>query len=373
MKVAYFAHELADPAVRKRVRMLEAGGCAVSLLGFERVRGAPTAHEATGHILGRTRNQLMFARIGSVILAIPRALRIQSLWRDADFFMARNLEMLILVTLLTRVVRPGARIIYECLDIHRLMLSAGIVGAAIRTVERACLKRCALIVTSSPAFERNYFRKTQRFAGEILLVENKVLALTSLAPAPPLAAGPPWIIAWCGVLRCRRSFEALRDLAVASEGRVLIQLWGTPALDQIPNFHEVVAATPNMVFQGRYEPDQLADIYASAHFAWAIDFYEAGGNSDWLLPNRLYESLAFGAAPIAITGTETARWLGAHRVGEVLDAPIEKNLGPFLAGLTSDAFRLLRAAVLQLDPDLTRFTPAACRALAGRLAGNAHD
>ena len=372
MKVAYFAHELADPAVRKRVRMLEAGGCTVSLLGFERARGVPAARETTGHILGHTRNQRMFARIGSVILAIPRALRIQSLWRDADFFMARNLEMLILVTLLARLVKPKARVIYECLDIHRLMLSTGIVGAAIRAVERACLGSCALIVTSSPAFERNHFRRTQHFLGEIMLVENKVLALASLVSPPPLAAGPPWIIAWCGVLRCRRSFQVLRDLATANSGRVVIQLWGTPALDQIPDFHDAVATTSGMVFRGRYEPDQLADIYAASHFAWAIDFYEAGGNSDWLLPNRLYESLAFGAAPIALAGTETALWLGAHRVGKVLDAPIEKNLGPFLADMTSDTYRSLRGAVLQLDSDLTRFTPAACRALVERLSGAAH-
>ena len=38
------------------------------------------------------------------------------------------------------------------------------------------------------------------------------------------------------------------------------------------------------------------------HFTWAIDFYEAGANSDWLLPNRLYEGGAHGAVPIALAG-----------------------------------------------------------------------
>ena len=323
MKVAYFAHELADPAVRKRAQMLEAGGCAVSLLGFERAREAPSARKSTGHVLGHTRNQRMLARVASVVLAIPRALRVKSLWRDADFFIARNLEMLVLVTVLTRIARPNARIIYECLDIHRLTLSTGIVGVTIRAVERACLRGCALIVTSSPAFERNYFRTAQRFGGEIVLVENKVLDSTPPPPPPLLADDPPWIIAWCGVLRCRRSFGVLRELVSASKGRVQVRLWGAPALDQIPDFHDLVAATPGMTFRGRYEPEQLAGIYAASHFAWAIDFYEAGGNSDWLLPNRLYESLAFGAVPIAMAGNETSLWLSGRRVGKVLDAPIE--------------------------------------------------
>src|SRR3712207_8090815 len=30
----------------------------------------------------------------------------------------------------------------------------------------------------------------------------------------------------------------------------------------------------------------LAEMYRSVHFAWSMDFYEAGANSDWLLPNR---------------------------------------------------------------------------------------
>jgi hypothetical protein len=35
-KIVYFAQDLADPAVRKRVRMLRAGGATVSIFGFQR-------------------------------------------------------------------------------------------------------------------------------------------------------------------------------------------------------------------------------------------------------------------------------------------------------------------------------------------------
>ncbi|NIR58362.1 MAG: glycosyl transferase family 1, partial [Gammaproteobacteria bacterium] len=84
--------------------------------------------------------------------------------------------------------------VYECLDIHRLMLSRAGVGKLLRALERACLERTALVITSSPAFEARYFREIQRFDGAALLLENKVLALDEtaapLAGAPP--AGPPW-------------------------------------------------------------------------------------------------------------------------------------------------------------------------------------
>jgi len=366
MRIAYFAHELADAAVQKRVRMLTLAGDTVTLLGFERDRGgAQGAHG--GIVLGRTQNRKLLQRVFAVFGALPKAQAARAAWADADTIVARNLEMLALVCLLTLFDRKRPRIAYECLDIHGAVLGRGPLNALVRAVERMCLKRTALIVTSSPAFERVYFRGVQRFGGKVLIVENKVLGAAA-APATALE-GAPWVIAWCGVLRCRRSFDLLQR--VAQSGQARIELWGSPALDQIPHFHDAVAATPNMAFHGRYAPEALPSIYGAAHFSWAIDFYEAGGNSDWLLPNRLYESLCFGSVPIAVAGVETARWLEAHRVGAVLDAPIEDTLAPFLSALTPERYRLLREATLTLDPAATRLDEEGCRAFAAELAGAA--
>ena len=41
MKLAYFVHDLADPAVTRRVRMLQAGGAEPVVLGFRRTETAP--------------------------------------------------------------------------------------------------------------------------------------------------------------------------------------------------------------------------------------------------------------------------------------------------------------------------------------------
>jgi succinoglycan biosynthesis protein ExoL len=367
MSIAYFAHELADAAVQKRVRMLAVAGRQVSLFGFERDRGAPGAtHD--GVVLGRTQNRRLVSRALSVLLAAPRALRVKHRWRDADLIIARNLEMLVLVTAVTRLAGSRAQIAYECLDIHRLALSRGPAGLLIRALERACLARVTLIITSSPAFERNYFRGLQRFAGRIVVAENKMLAPGVEIASQPTPE-PPWIIAWCGVLRCRRSFEILRRTADAMRGRVLVELWGAPALDQIPDFHEAIAASPQLSFHGAYKAEDLPAIYSRAHFSWAVDFYEAGGNSDWLLPNRLYESLSFACVPIAVDGVETARWLRAHGVGAVLEPPLEGAVDAFLAGLAPTDYVRLRDAALRLDPAATRLTPEGCRAFAAELAG----
>lgn len=367
MSIAYFVHELADAAVNKRVRMLAIAGRDVSLLGFERDRGEGTPPAPQGSIiLGRTRNQRLVSRAFSVLRAVPRTLASRQSWERAELIVARNLEMLALVRLVTRLTGSRARVAYECLDLHRLALSTGLTGILVRGLERLCLRGATLIITSSPAFERQYFRGRQRYQGRIVLAENKVLALENAA-SPSRPETPPWIIAWCGVLRCERSLAILSRLA--EKRGVRVELWGLPALDQIPDFYQRVAATPNMTFHGPYSPGDLRRIYGAAHFSWAIDYYEAGGNSDWLLPNRLYESLCYGAAPIAIAGVETARWLQARKVGLVLNPPLEQTLDQCFAAMTPETYREVREAAARLAPEATRYTPESCRAFAAELAG----
>jgi hypothetical protein len=272
-------------------------------------------------------------------------------------------------------VRPNqksrARLVYECLDIHRLMLGSGPISAMLRAIERACLKHAALLMTSSPAFIAHYFRLRQNFKGQALIVENRILTLDNAAPTAKAAPAilPPWKIAWCGVLRCAKSFEILERVTQALHGKLEVELWGAPAHDQIPGFDARIAAAPWMNFHGRYAVEDLPRIYGHAHFIWAIDYYEAGGNSDWLLPNRLYEGLAFGSLPIAIENVETARWLEQRQVGIVLNGELGPALETFLRESTPEKYQRLRAAAEALDPAATRFNRDDCRALLDQLAG----
>lgn len=369
MRVAYFAHELADPAVEKRLRMLEAGGCQVELLGFERMRFAGISNPHR-HVLGRTHSGKFLQRIVSVIRAIPRAWRAREVWAGADVIVARNLEMLALAMALTHARGDRRRVVYECLDIHRLMLDDGPVGATLRWVERICLARTALVLTSSPAFEDRHFRGRQQFSGEILVVENKIYAPGDQAPRQATAPNvPPWRIAWCGVLRCSKSFDILETVARQLDGALHVDLWGVPALDQIPNFHARVQGSPHLKFHGRYKSEDLGAIYGGAHFVWAIDYYEAGGNSDWLLPNRLYEGLRFGVVPIALIGTETARWLSSRCLGVALGEPLAEELTQHLKTLLIGRYADMRRDIAKLDPRAVTFSQTDCRALAARLLG----
>ncbi|MGR5543340.1 hypothetical protein ACPV5V_32785, partial [Vibrio campbellii] len=69
-------------------------------------------------------------------------------------------------------------------------------------------------------------------------------------------------------------------------------------------------------FLGPYVfPDDLADIYNNAHFNWTLDFFEQGGNSEWLLPNRIYEGGLFALPPLYRAGNYTAQVLDSLQIG----------------------------------------------------------
>ena len=357
MRVAYFVHELGDPAVQKRMRMLRTTGHRVSMLGFERSRPTPPSIGTPTFVLGQTQSGKFLHRALSVLLALPRAWSEQRHWADADVVLARNLETLAIVCALAPIVRFRGRLIYECLDIHRLLLRQDRVGEALRAIERRCLRSVSGLMVSSPAFVEHYFKPIQNYDGPVKLVENKIVdANAGEATRTAEPAAKPWTIAWCGVLRCAKSFALLRGLAAASDGRVQIALWGTPALDQIPDFNEAAATTPNMRFHGAYQREDLSRIYREAHFVWTGDYFEQGGNSDWLLPNRLYEGLAHGAVPLATDGVEAARWLKDHDVGVVLDEPVETSLPGFMNALNDETYTSLRVKAAGLDRTAVAFT-----------------
>ena len=60
---------------------------------------------------------------------------------------------------------------------------------------------------------------------------------------------------------------------------------------------------------------------------------EAGLNSTWLLPNRIYEGGYYCVPPIAPAETETARWVARHACEFILPEPLEDTLPELIAGL----------------------------------------
>ena len=128
------------------------------------------------------------------------------------------------------------------------------------------------------------------------------------------------------------------------DGRFEIVLRGRPAYSEFADFDGFVAAEPYMRFDGPYRnPEDLAAIYGEVHFSWAIDFFEEGLNSSWLLPNRLYEGCRYGAVPIAMRATETGRFLADRHLGLLLDDAVAGALAALLGSHDIEEYATQRA------------------------------
>jgi succinoglycan biosynthesis protein ExoL len=370
-KIAYFVHDLTDPAFHRRVQMLAAGGAIVTPIGFRRSEKAPSSiHGAAAVDLGRTTDGRLTRRILSVAGALAKTESIAAHVQGSDVILARNLEMLVLGARARRLHASGATLVYESLDIHKLLLGRHPVGSVLRFVESALWRDVDLVLTSSPAFVRNYFLP-RRFPGPIRIEENKVLVLDDpVIGHPPFreASGPPWRIGWFGMIRCRRSLEILSSLARAFDGAVEIIIRGRPSEFAFPDFKAALNGLRNVHYLGPYRnPDDLAQIYGDVHFSWAIDYYEKGLNSAWLLPCRMYEGSLYGSVPIAEKGVETSSWLLQRHAGVVLDEPIERRLAEFFGNLNQATYAKLANRVVALSRDDLVIDRAACRALVENL------
>ncbi len=361
VQVLYLAHDLDDSAIWRRCEMLRAGGAEVRLAGFRRGDG-PLAGPAV--VLGRTQNGRMAGRAMAVLRKLTGLAARLGPGLEPDVILARNLEMLALAVSLRRQF-PRARIVYELLDIHRLLLGAGIASRALRAVEAGLMRQAELVIVSSPGFVRNYLTPFDRPARAVALVENKPMAVVGPVTRTP-AAGPVRI-GWFGILRCVWSLEMLDRLTRAEPGRWQVVLRGKPALDVVPGFHALVNANPDLEYLGPYRPDELGEIYAGVDLSWLIDRYEAGGNSDWLLPNRLYEGCLHGAVPLALAGTETAARLTALGIGVIAKAPDAAAVNEALGGVSRETMASLKGTLLELPRETWVAGPEDCRMLVERL------
>lgn len=371
MQVTYLAHDLDDPSIWRRVEMLRRGGAEVRVAGFRRGTG-PLPEPA--QILGHTANGRLKQRITAILRAAPSIARtLPPPDGGEETILARNLEMLALGAALQRSRSGRVRLVYELLDIHGMMLGAGPAHRALRRIEAALMRRSALVVISSPAFAEHYLRPYGQPDTPLLLIENKPFAdLTPASDRARRAPGGPLVIGWFGMLRCAWSLATLNAVTRANPGSFRVVLRGRPALDVLPDFHEVISANPDMDYGGPYAwPDDLPTIYGQIDVAWLIDRYQAGQNSDWLLPNRLYEGCLNGAVPVVLDGTEVARRAAAWDCAVIVPAPTEPDVARTLRGIDPETLARRAAAVAAIPRRALWMGDEECRDLTAAICGDA--
>lgn len=377
LRVLFFGHDCTESTVIKRARSLMAQGIALTGFMFRREKlNRGFAPPWPNVELGVTADRSYARRLLALARALPVLARHRGRLRRADAIYARNIDMCLLALASRLIAGRRIPIVYEVLDVHRLFTAPGAAGAVLRWCERRMLSRVDLLVVSSGGYVERYFRPVQRYLGPWFLLENKVRPGRNGLPAPDPdrqpAPGGRWRIGWFGSLRCEESLALLASIARKLPDRVEIVLrGGWPLAVGRNGMERLLAAHPNMRHGGEYRnPDDLAALYGGVDFYWGLDFHEKGANSDWLLPNRLYEGGLFGAVAIAARGTETGRRVEAEGLGWAFEAPYDVCVARFLETLRVEDYQACRRTVLAVPRDRFVETDDAARlcALIGRLA-----
>ncbi|MTH64464.1 glycosyltransferase [Paracoccus shanxieyensis] len=359
LRIAVFGFDVAEASQIRRIRALRALGCEVTSF-CQRREGSPDFSPEWQNIdLGLVKHQDIKGRALGLGGAVRRAM---SQWRvlaDAQLIIARNLDLAMIALTARRLAalragRAAAPLVYECLDIHDLMTASGRKGRIMRLAERRVLANAALLVVSSPGFVENYFAPMQGYRGPVALVENKLwLGLDpAAAPARPAMPDPkpddaPITLGLVGSIRCQASADLLFRTLDLMGDRLRLRFSGALHDHALTNFRDELAKRPNAEWTGPYRyPDGLAQAYAGCDLVWAQDMWQRGTNSDWLLPNRIYEASWCGCPQIGLSDTQTGRRIAQDGLGFTIPRPDPAELAALLSRLTRADLAQARQALL---------------------------
>ena len=362
MRIAYLAYDSADNSVIQRVDLFRSTDVEVLGFMFRRERfNLDFVPDWDNVDLGVIHDGAFLRRLTGLVRTLPRIWRARRKLKGVSCVYARNLDLGLLGLFLCLLLPRGTPLVYEVLDIHRALLKQRFAGRLLRFLERLVLRRCDLLVVSSGDFIEHYFKAWQGYGGESFLLENK-MSPNRLGAAlsgerqerkgPVEGADGPWVLGWFGTLRCERSLELICALADALPDHVKVYLRGFPVRLGLEHFEAEIEQRPNIVFEGRYRnPEDLAEIYRHCDFNWCFDFVDPGANSEWLLPNRIYEGGYFDCPALAAAGSATGRKIEELALGVTFEAPYLDGMVEFFRSLTPERYESMVAKIAALERD----------------------
>jgi succinoglycan biosynthesis protein ExoL len=346
MDILVFAGDISDAAQQRRIASLRALGHRLRIISFRKSNTA--IDPSSDHLdLGQIGQQRLVKRALKYLSAMPRIMRFLRRGPIPQITLARNLDMVCLALLSAR----RSPVIYECLDIHGVFVNGGMKQHIARWIERAALRRIDKLLVSAPRFITEYFNQEQGYSGDWHLLENKLWldSLTQSQPIAPATSSADKIrLGWVGNIRCQNSFAILMKVADKCPN-VEIHIFGHVHQHALQNFKTETDARGNVWVHGAYEyPTGLNAVYSHCDLVWAQDLWQTGNNSDWLLPNRIYEAAWHGCPSIAVTGTATAQKIIKDEIGYAIQHPTADALISLLNKLDPHILYQKRCAILSL-------------------------
>ncbi|MFV1985158.1 MAG: hypothetical protein ACC657_16535 [Thiohalomonadales bacterium] len=277
------------------------------------------------------------------VLIVKSVNKIRSAVRKTDVVYTFGLDMLFLGWISKQLsFKKNVKLVYEVGDIREILIGKAPINHLARLFEKFLLRYVSVLVITSKAFYTEYFNKVQNTKSlRYHVVENKLdTDIMSAARSQEIAGkdNKEFTIGYFGVLRCARTLEILKMLAVKGNGKIKIYLRGLRGIKTQKEYDQLVS-TEGVVNEGPYVvPDDLSAMYNSVDMVWACYPYNGKevGNWCWAKTIRFYESCYFKKPVFVQTGTEDCKTVEQYGIGICLDLEkIEKTVDYIL--LLSDA------------------------------------
>ena len=244
--------------------------------------------------------------------------------------------MLILAVILR--IRYKVSIYYEVGDILNAFLGKTLSNRVLRRIESFLLKYTDLVILTSPAFYYQFYKKFQKIQFPWMLLENKLIPGEKIIKEKINYKKTNKIsIVYHGVLRCSRSINILTKVAIELRGKCELHIHGFPLWVNHNLLIRHSLENKNIYWHGEFKyPDGLKDVLSGADMLWLIDLSENQSNAKWLLPNRLYDGIYYRVPMLAMSDTETGKYIKKYNIGWCLGENIYMDLRSLVSKISSN-------------------------------------
>ncbi len=341
-----------DAYLRKRVTALEYEGVRPLIFAFERDHYPAKPwhnYQTLGHISD-----------GNYLQRIPKLLRavakVRHYVKDIQVLYCFGLDLL-MVGWLASCGKPNhPKLVYEIADIREILLSKGIAGCILRSLERFLLRYVDTLVVTSQAYVDHYFHGIQAaYHVPFQVIENK-LFLPEIPQSPvivqPIGKESEQVtIGYFGLIRCRRSWEVLKRLVKQGKGRFRVYMRGIIS-DSLSDMREEIQQTEYVYWGGPYTRDDVIGMYNQIDLSW-LPTYTDLSQLNWARTNRFYQACYFKRPMIAQSGTQDGLVVDQLRIGlniNVLD----------VEGAVAQLMQITEQQLLNWQENLLRLPMSIC-------------
>lgn len=245
------------------------------------------------------------------------ARQIRARLRSSDTAYCFSLDLLLIAWLVRPLRTRPVRLVYEVSDIRPLFTRRSPAGMVVRALERWLVRRCAVVVMTSPDFYSGYFAEVQGIQGfPRVIIEHKPEVPPEVRDrvAPRDRRPGTFRIGYFGLLKSAPSFAVLmqaaaryRHIEVVFRGMFVAPLDANRCL-------RAIERCGNTFYGGPYKsPDDLADLYGDVDLVW--DAYTGSDNSRWQRTTRFSEAMFFKRPVITDVATPDGRLAGKLGTG----------------------------------------------------------